>query len=1118
MRRSPLASLSSFTLVPSKSWTLVLCVLIFSTFAVAAPPDRITTAVDSSQIIRLSGGVPQRAQPLFDRGPVEPSFKLGYMTLLTIPSASQQRAIDQLLAQQQDPHSPQYHKWLTPEQYADRFGLSSNDLTKITVWLKSQGFDIVRVARARNFVVFSGTAAQVESTFQTPIHTFENDSEKHFSNTSSPSIPAALSGVVIGIRGLSNFRPKSNAVHAKPDLARPDYTTSGGYLYLAPGDIATIYDLTPLYTAGYTGSGQTLAVMGQTDVYLADLNDFRSGFGLSSISGCTTNSKNIITACNSTYFKYVLVNSDPGSPTSGDLGEADIDIEWSGAVAQKAQILYVNAPDPSGNGVWDSWYYAVDNNLAPVITMSYTAPCELAEAEFATSGVGSFTADEAELKAANAEGITFLNSSGDGGAAECDYSTNYPINGYAVAYPASSPEVTGVGGTLLSYPDYTSTYWKTSNNTNGGSALSYMPEAAWNDAQEWSEYCTAVPSDPACSGNPGLNSWATAQESYVGVVAGGGGLSNCFKETGGVCAAPPNGGFAQPAWQQSLSIPSQTTAVRLSPDVSLLASVYWPGFIVCTPVEEVTQGSTNTASTCAGGISSAISTYSSIFGGTSISSPMFAGIVTLLNHYLVKNGVQSAAGLGNINPNLYQIAAVNPSAFHQVTVGSIGVFCQPGTPTNQPAVLQCPSSGATPGFLGFDASNFDTTTGYNLATGLGSVDANVLATVWESSKTVPSVTISASPNSIAYGKSVLLTATVSTSATAGAATGTVTFLNNASTTLGTGTLDSSGVATLSTTSLPSGTDHITASYAGDLYNQPFTSPTAAIVTVTAPTFTWTTSSTSHSVLAGQTTLAYSFTVTPTSDNSFVGGVTFGCAFAPADSTLTNSSCVFSPASIAAGTSSPSGTPVTLKITTKGPNTGTGSQLRQRSEKRSPWLPLALPVAGMIMLGVIGGAASGKVAKSTAVALLCLSLVLAGIMLACGGGGGSTPPPPISVSVTPSSAVQLYANEAGNMWPSATQQQFSALVNNSTNQSVTWSVASSADGSVDSTGLYTAPVTVPSPATVSVTATAAADATKSGSGTVSILAPTAVGAFTVTVSATETGATAPISRNVTLNVQ
>ena len=281
------------------------------------------------------------------------------------------------------------------------------------------------------------------------------------------------------------------------------------------------------------------------------------------------------------------------------------------------------------------------------------------------------------------------------------------------------------------------------------------------------------------------------------------------------------------------------------------------------------------------------------------------------------------------------------------------------------------------------------------------------------------------------------------------------------------------------------------------------------LTVTAPPdFTWTGGG-AHTVLAGQTTLAYNFTATPTG-GPFATAVTFACSNLP-DSTVT---CAFSPTQIAAGAGA---TPVTLTITTKGPNPGTGTSRSQRADKHSPWLPLTLPIAGIFMVGLVGR----KVSRHSALAGLCVSLGFLGLLVACGGGGssGPPPPPPVSVTVSPGTTVSLYANEAGNAWPAnLTQQQFTAVVHNSTNQTVTWAVTGeAANGTVDGTGLYTTPAVVPGNPAVTVTATAQADATKSGSGRVSILTPTILGTFpSITVTATE-GVVAH-SQTVSLTVQ
>ncbi|HEY6303726.1 MAG TPA: protease pro-enzyme activation domain-containing protein [Terriglobales bacterium] len=1125
---------STSKLSTSDLLTLVFCILILSTLSFAAAPDRITGPIASSQPMRLSAGVPMKARPQYDQGPVDPALKLGYMTLLTVPSASQQKAITRLLLQQQDPHSPQYHRWLTPDQYADRFGLSPSDVQKLTTWLQSQGFTVVRVARARNFIVFSGTAAQAETAFQTQIHNFDIDGEKRFSNVVPPSIPAALTGIVTGIRGLSNFPLRSHALHAKPDYTEP--VAGGNHYWIAPGDVTTMYDLQKLYNAGITGAGYTMAVIGQTDVYLADLNDFRTAFDLPQISGCTFfTGTNVIQTCDTTNFQYVVVtgDTDPGMPNSiqDDLTEADIDLEYSAAVAQQAQIIYVNAPE---SGVTNAWYFAIDHDLSPVISLSYGI-CELGEAQN-----GDFASDEAELSSAGTYGITFMNSSGDFGATECEPNNFGDPNGtlatlgLAVSYPASSQYVTGVGGTMIPSTEYTNTYWSPSNGSTGGSATQYIPEQGWNDAQEFGVYCMANPTNSFCTDNGSgitITSWETAQEA-LGIIAGGGGASNCttINNGTGVCVS----GSPQPVYQQSLKVPGQTTAVRFSPDVSLLASVFWPGFIICTPVDEVLHNG-DTSSMCAppAGLSGFFS-YGFTFGGTSIATPMFAGIVTLLNQDVVQSGLQTQPGLGNINPTLYKLAATPANAAFNLlasstSTGSNSVYCEPGMPNlaGWPAALVCPAAvaPATEGFFGFDASNFDPTTNYNLVTGLGSVDAYNLAKAWLGTATASTATtVTSSQNPSNFGTAVTFTATVTTTGP-NAPTGTITFYNG-TTSLGTGTLvnlnptqATATFTTPSTSPLPPGTDPITAAYGGDTNNS---ASTSAILnqTVNPPSFTFISNGPpSHTVLAGQQTLTttpYTFLATPTSGATFAGAVSFGCTFAPTDPTLTLSACTFTPSSVAAGAGP---TTVSLVIETAGPNTGMGSQFRRRADNRSPWLPLALPLAGIVMVGFAGR----KMSRFAAIACLSISLVLLGLLVAC---GGSSSPPPIVVSVSPGATV--FPNNTG--WPSQTTT-FTATVTNGTNTAVNWTLTSSVlcttasnpCGSLSSaTGsptTYTAPtIAAGLPPSVTVTATSQADPTKSGQAIETISPATIPGTYTVTVTATEAGQSVMATPPTTLVVQ
>jgi subtilase family serine protease len=1076
---------SSVLLSSLKLSTLIVCILILSALSFAAAPDRITGPFSAQQLVKLSVGVPLKAQPQYDKGPADPSLKLSYMTLLTVPSASQQKAISRLLAQQQDRRSPLYHKWLTPEQYADRFGLSPNDIKKLTDWLQSQGFSIVNVARGRNFIAFSGTAAQAESAFQTEIHNFDVAGEKHFSNITPPSIPAALSGIVSAVRGFNNFRPKSQAHRFEPDYT---FLFQGQNIpFVAPGDVATIYDINALYSAGVDGTGETLAVIGQTGIFQADLTAFRTGFGLSGIS-CTTDASDIITACNTSNFRYVLVNGVPQN-IYGDLSEADIDIEWSGAAARNAQVIFVTATDPNGAGVFDSLYYAIDNNVAPVLTLSYTTPCERAE-------IGFFGADEVELQKANSFGITFMNSSGDTGAAECDFGSNLATRGYAVAYPASSQYVTGVGGTMIPFSELNSTYWNTSNGGDGGSAKSYIPEQAWNDAQEFGVICTVA--NPCTLNGVTVTDWASAQNA-IGIAADGGGVSNCVTvNSSGKCTS----GFPRPTWQAGLNASAvnpggigeiqATTPTRYSPDVSLLGSANFPGYIVCT------QGS------CAGGISGMLNACfagtgpCSIFGGTSVSSPVFAGIVTLLNQYLGSSG-----GLGNINPTLYSLAATPSNlAFHQVEVGNIGAFCSPGTPSNQPVALQCPSSGPNAGFLGFDASNFDPTTGYNLATGLGSVDATNLAIAWAASLlSATTTTVTSSQNPANFGVSVTFTATVTTTGST-PPTGTVTF-NDGTTALGSGSLSTVGgfqVATFATSTLTAGTHSITAVYGGDSSNAGSTSAVLNQIIV-APTFAITTPTTPATALSGQSATS-TFSVTPTSGTTTVP-ITFACNNLP-DATV---GCTFNPTQIAAGAAGGTAVPVTLTITTAGPNSGTVKPQQRRADHRSPWLPLTLPLAGIVMVGFAGR----KMSKHSAIAGLCVSLALLGLLVACGGSN-----PPVAISVSPAGAT-VFASDTADGWPPQTAT-FTATVTHTSNTAVNWSVAPANGGSITSGGVYTAPTAaVGLPGSATITATSQADTTKTATATVTITPTTVPGSYQLTVTATE-GPTSHTTPAFTLTVQ
>ena len=505
-------------------------------------PDRITAAVSSSRMVAIPGSVHPRALQAADLGPLPGDTVLSGMSLRFTPSAAQQAAIDQLLAGQQDPASPLYHQWLTPQQYAAQFGLSSSDLAKITAWLAGQGFTVTGVANGGSFVTFSGPVAQVQSAFATSIHRLSLNGETHFANVTGVSVPSAFAGVVGAVAGLHDFRLKPR-VHT--GIVKPRFTSSvSGNHYLAPGDLYTIYDMGPLMSStSQPGTGVSIAVTGQVDISLADVTAFRAAAGLNANSPTTTVvPSTLYGGCDPgtpSLYNRACVGSNP--PTSNDLAESSIDVEWSGAMAPYATVLFITSQN-----VFLSMEYAVDTNVAPIVTTSY-GNCE------AAWGITDLLSYNQVFQQANLQGQTILAAAGDSGATDCDAGPS-ATQGLAVDYPASSPNVTAMGGTQFS-GDAEATgsgatwgatqYWKgTSGSDVISSALSYIPEAEWNDAS-------------------------------AGYFGGGGGGASAF--------------FTKPLWQVETGASGMTTQVptdgsRDVPDLALDASNVHDSYLYCVGV------------------------------------------------------------------------------------------------------------------------------------------------------------------------------------------------------------------------------------------------------------------------------------------------------------------------------------------------------------------------------------------------------------------------------------------------------------------------------------------------------------------------------------------------------
>jgi len=892
----------------------LVSILTLSSLSFAAA-DRISAPIPvgtAANMTPMGGHISPFASPQLDQGPVEPTHPMS-VTMIFGQSPAQKTALLKLLAEQQDRKSPNYHKWLTSVQFGEQFGLSVGDLEKVSTWLGAQGFKVSSVANGRDYITFSGYAAQVDSVFGTETHYFNVKGQTHFANTKSPMLPAALTGIVTGFRGLHDFTP-----HAQHKL--PDYNANIGantYHFLAPGDISKIYNFDPLYSS-LNLSGQTIVIAGQSDVYLADLHYFRTDFGLSDITGCNVNTSGVILAgaCTSNNLTVMQPYGDPGL-VHGDLGESDLDIETISGVARGAKIIFVTSPAASG-GVDASVQSAVDSNPIPANVISYSyGLCE----NFVTV-VGDIAASESMYQKAQSEGISFFAAAGDAGAATCDGDlnvANYPAQlGLAVSYPASSQYVTAVGGT--EFNEGTGTYWNTTNNLSdyGQSATGYIPELAWND--------TTLAGQLDATGG-GASSCVA--ETGTAIISDSGGNQYSFA----VCSQT-NGGFPKPTWQSGITgMPND--GVRDVPDIAFSASNANDVYIVCVPQSELLNNGIST-STCQGGITSALTSfqYPSAFGGTSASTPVTASMALMLNQYLSDNGI--TAPVGNINQQLYKIYEKTPGAFHDVTSGSSSITednstnivpCTAGTPliTNFPTALQCPGSG-TPQ-IGYSAG-----TGYDQTTGLGSLNVNSFFTAWlatEVSFTVNATTLT--PSSIAAGSSTTATSTVTitpapnsvsqnatyTLGCSGLPSGPQCTFNPAQVTSAdsfTSTLTISGVPVTAAT----GTDTITV----DGTAGPVVVGTTVSLDVTATTesFTLTTPASGQTVTVaqGQVTSGIVITVGSTSSPSFIsssGGqpvtnapVTYACSGLPSES-----QCLFSPSSTTNATS------VSLTISTTAPS-------------------------------------------------------------------------------------------------------------------------------------------------------------------------------------------------------
>jgi subtilase family serine protease len=695
----------------------VLFLTCAALLAAQARPALVGRAIDESRRHSLAGNTRSEATARNDLGAVAGDLPMEHMILQLARSAADEQAVQQYIDSLHDPASPNYHQWMTASEFGAAFGAAAADRAAVAQWLESHGFTVNSIAPGGMTIDFSGTAAQVQEAFHTEIHYLNVNGVRHIANMSDPNIPEALAPSVAGIVSLHDFSPRPRR------RAHADYTFASGrstYQAVTPGDLATIYNLNPLFDLGITGQGQTIAVIEDSDLYKSsDWDTFRSTFGL------TKYTSGSLTAVHPAPASGTNNCRAPGV-VAGDDGEAILDAEWASAAAPNAAIEVVAcASTRTTFGGLIALQNLVNSQPPSIVSISY-GECE------AENGAASNAAFNLIYQQAVAEGVSVFVAAGDEGAASCDAGAQGATHGIGVSAWASTPYNVAVGGTDFgdSAAGTNGLYWSSTNSATFASALSYIPEIPWNDSCASGllaghfGYSTVYGLAGFCGSSTAKN------DGLLEVVAGSGGPSGCATGTpastgvvGGTCQ-----GYAKPRWQTRVKgIP--TDGVRDIPDVSLFAADGLWGHYYVDCWSDIRNG----GASCAG----APSTWDG-GGGTSFSTPILAGIQALVNQ---KHGAQ-----GNPNHMYYKLAAAG-GIFHTVMQGDIDVNCG-GTTACFGATQSTPAVGGRGPRGGFGSSAsyngalstsatslapaYAAGTAWNFAAGLGSVDAYNLVTNWSS--------------------------------------------------------------------------------------------------------------------------------------------------------------------------------------------------------------------------------------------------------------------------------------------------------------------------------------------------------------------------------------------------
>jgi subtilase family serine protease len=697
----------------------------------------IMEPVDNTRRVRIVGNVRPAARIAGnDRGEVEPSLPLDHILLQLARSPEREAALSAYIAELNDSNSAHYHRWLTADELGEQFGAAESDISAIKSWLTEQGFTVDSVGATNMVIDFSGTAAQVATAFHTSIHNLDVHGESHVANLVDPSIPAALAAAVAGVVSLNDFKPRSLHREIRPvhfdtrtgsqategtaatesGAVHPDYTISSSgqsYQMVAPGDLAVIYNLKSLFAAGYSGQGQTIVVIEDTNVYsTSDWKTFRSTFGLASYTGGSFTQEHPGNCAN------------PG--VNGDDGEAILDAEWASAAAPSAAIVLASCADTNTTfGGLIALNNLVNSANPPrIISISY------GDSESEMGATANLAYNNA-YKSAVAEGISIFVSSGDEGAASSDANAGEATHGITVSGFASTPYNVAVGGTDFgdTYAGSNSTYWSSSNSSLDESAKSYIPEIPWNNSCASQLIATKL-GYAKTYGAPGFCNSTTGRADFLNTGAASGGPSGCATGSANVSGVVSNTckGYSKPGFQGGI-LGNPADNVRDIPDVSLFAAngVWGHFYVYCWT--DTSRGGT----ACSG----APSTWSGA-GGTSFASPIMAAIQSLVNQ-------KTKSAWGNPDATYYNLARAeygssgntscnstngggigSTCTFHDVRQGDIDLPCTGAYNCYLPSGAVGVQSTSTRSYL----PAFSATTGWDFATGIGTVNAQNLVNNW----------------------------------------------------------------------------------------------------------------------------------------------------------------------------------------------------------------------------------------------------------------------------------------------------------------------------------------------------------------------------------------------------